>query len=61
MAASPCGWYLPITSPTVLADFLYGRFGCRPASCMPYSTRRCTGFSPSRTSGSARDTITLIA
>ena len=32
MAASPCGWYLPITSPTVLADFLYGRLGCSPAT-----------------------------
>ena len=50
-----------MTSPTVVADFLYGRFGCRPASCMPYSTRRCTGFSPSRTSGRARETMTDIA
>jgi len=23
-ALSPCGWYLPITSPTMRADFLYG-------------------------------------
>ena len=30
-------------------------------SNIAYSTRRCTGLSPSRTSGSARPTITLIA
>ena len=23
-AVSPCGWYLPMTSPTTLADFLFG-------------------------------------
>ena len=28
---------------------------------MAYRMRRCTGFSPSRTSGSARATITLMA
>ena len=26
-AKSPCGWYLPMTSPTVRADFMCGRFG----------------------------------
>ena len=57
---SPCGWYLPSTSPTTVADFLYGRPGTSPNSFIAYSTRRCTGFNPSRTSGSARDTITLI-
>ena len=31
------------------------------ASCIANRTRRCTGFRPSRTSGSARPTITLIA
>ena len=61
MAESPCGWYRPIVSPTTLAHFTYGRFGARPASYIEYSTRRCTGFRPSRTSGSARPTITLIA
>ena len=30
-------------------------------SCIANRTRRCTGFRPSRTSGSARPTITLIA
>ena len=50
-----------MTSPTMRADFLYGRFGCMPDSCMPKRIRRCTGLSPSRTSGSARDTMTLIA
>ena len=30
-------------------------------SCIANSTRRCTGFRPSRTSGSARPTITLMA
>ena len=61
MAESPCGWKEPITSPTTRADFLYGRFGCMPASCMPNSTRLCTGLRPSLTSGSARLTITLMA
>ena len=32
-----------------------------PISCKPNRIRRCTGFSPSRTSGSARPMITLIA
>ena len=31
-AVSPCGWYLPMTSPTVQADFLCGFVGERPAS-----------------------------
>ena len=32
---SPCGWYLPSTSPTILADFLYGRLDNTPKSSMP--------------------------
>ena len=32
-----------------------------PIVFMPYSTRRCAGLSPSRTSGSARPMMTLIA
>ena len=32
-----------------------------PESNIAYSTRRCTGLRPSRTSGSARPTMTLIA
>jgi hypothetical protein len=51
----------PITSPTTRAHFTYGRFQTLLASCIAYSTRRCTGLRPSRTSGSARPTITLIA
>ena len=35
--------------------------GCRPSSFIAYSTRRWTGFRPSRTSGSARPTMTDIA
>ena len=35
--------------------------GVNPISDMPYRIRRCTGFKPSRTSGSARPMITLIA
>ena len=50
-----------MTSPTTRADFRRGRFGCSPASCIAYRTRRCTGFRPSRASGSARETMTLIA
>ena len=37
------------------------RFGCSPSCCIEKRTRRCTGLSPSRASGSARPTITLIA
>ena len=44
-----------MTSPTVHADFLYARVGVRPDSFIAYRMRRCTGLSPSRTSGSARD------
>jgi hypothetical protein len=61
MAESPCGWYLPITSPTMRALFLYGRFQWLACSCIANRQRRCTGFKPSRASGSARPTITLIA
>ena len=59
-ALSPCGWYLPMTSPTMRADFLYGRFQSLFSSCIANSTRRCTGFRPSRASGMPA-TITLMA
>src|ERR1700688_3260713 len=58
MALSPCGWKLPITSPTALAHLACGLSGRRFCSYIEYRIRRCTGLSPSRTSGSARDTIT---
>ena len=61
MALSPWGWKLPITSPTIFAHLRYARFDARPISRMPYSTRRCDGFRPSRMSGSARPMITLMA
>ncbi len=60
-AASPCGWYLPSTSPTMRADFLYAEPARIPMSYMAYRMRRCTGFSPSRASGSARATMTDMA
>ena len=50
-----------MTSPTMRADFTYGRFGCRPFSFIENSARRWTGFRPSRTSGNARPTMTDIA
>ena len=37
---SPWGWYLPKTSPTIRADFLYGRFQPDPSSLIPYKMRR---------------------
>ena len=40
---------------------LNGLLGSRPSSCMANRMRLCTGFRPSRTSGSARPTITDIA
>jgi hypothetical protein len=52
---------LPITSPTIFAHLRYARFDARPIVRIPYSTRRCAGFNPSRASGSARPMITLIA
>ena len=57
---SPCGWYFPKTSPTIRADFLYGLFHPEPSSLIPYNILLCTGFRPSLTSGSARETITDI-
>ena len=58
---SPCGWYLPKTSPTILAHFLYDLSGVIPNSCNEYRILLWTGFKPSLTSGRARPTITLIA
>ena len=48
---SPCGWYLPITSPTICAHLTCLRSGAAPSRSSRYRTRRWTGFSPSRTSG----------
>ena len=42
-------------------DFMYFLFQSSPSSFMANRMRRCTGFRPSRTSGSARETITLMA
>jgi hypothetical protein len=39
----------------------YARLNDNPISDIAYKMRRCTGFSPSRMSGSARPMITLIA
>src|SRR4030095_5051262 len=61
MGASPCGWNLPMQSPTMRADFLYARFHETPIRFIVWSTRRCTGFRPSRMSGRARPTMTDIA
>ena len=33
-ATSPWGWYLPNTSPTSLALFLYEEFGLMPSPCI---------------------------
>ena len=51
----------PSTSPVTRAHFTCGRSGRKPVSYMSQRIRRCTGFSPSRTSGSARLTMTDIA
>ena len=47
-----------IRDSTVSADLRVGWLGSLPRSCMVYRMRRCTGFKPSRTSGSARWVIT---
>ena len=52
---------MPSTSPTQVADFLKGLSWVRPLSYMEYRIRRWTGFRPSRTSGRARPTMTLMA
>ena len=61
MAWSPCGWYLPMTSPVTRAHFMVGRSGRAPKSYIPQRIRRWTGFKPSRASGRARDTMTDMA
>jgi hypothetical protein len=50
----------PSASPTTPAHFRNGRLLRNANSCITYKMRRCTGLSPSRTSGSARLTITLM-
>ena len=58
---SPWGWYLPIQSPTIRADFLCGLSGVSPISIIVYRMRLCTGFKPSSTRGSALSKITNSA
>jgi hypothetical protein len=50
-----------MTSPTTRAHFRYGRFQTLFRPFWANRIRRCTGFMPSRASGSARATMTLIA
>ena len=57
IAVSPCGWNFPITSPTTRADFLNASSGANRNCRMANSKRRCTGLSPSRTSGNDLDII----
>ena len=61
MELSPWGWYLPMVSPTILADFLWGLSDRMPSSFMEYRVLLWTGFRPSRISGRALATITLMA
>jgi hypothetical protein len=50
-----------MTSPTTRAHFLYPDAGSSLSSRIAHSSRRCTGFSPSRTSGSDRAVIVDMA
>jgi hypothetical protein len=50
-----------MTSPTTRAHFTYGRLYTVVQFVHAEQHAACTGFKPSRTSGSARPTITLIA
>ena len=59
-AVSPWGWYFPRTSPTTVADFLWGLLYTSPSSDMAYMIFLWTGLRPSLTSGSARPTMTLM-
>lgn len=52
---------LPPAQAKRVAHLTYGRLYTLFISCMANRTRRCTGLRPSRTSGKARPTITLIA
>ena len=47
-----------MVSPTTRADLRYGVPGRNLICSIDHSTRRCTGLSPSRTSGMARAVIT---
>jgi hypothetical protein len=51
---------LPITSPTVRADFFGLAPAASPSSLIAYTIRRCTGFRPSPMKGSARSSTTYI-
>ena len=53
--------YLPMVSPTIRAHLRCGLSGPLFSSIIEKSTRRCTGFKPSLTSGNARCAITLMA
>ena len=50
-----------MTSPVTRAHFIQLRSGRAPMSCMPHRIRRWTGLRPSRTSGSARAVMTVMA
>jgi len=52
---------LPLVSPEIFAHLTRPAPGVKFKSFIATRIRRCEGFSPSRTSGSARLTITLIA
>src|SRR3954452_4263256 len=49
-----------MTFPTVFADFLKPFSYVFPSTCIAYKIRRCTGFKPSRASGSARSCIIYL-
>jgi len=51
---------LPITSPTVRADFFGFAPAFRPSSLIANTIRRCTGFNPSPMKGRARSRTTYI-
>src|SRR5262245_7224989 len=62
MAPSPCGWYRPLTSPTIWADFVAFRSDVRFESWyIVYRMGRWTGLRTSRISGSARPVTTDMA
>ena len=61
MALFPCGWNLAMVSPVTRAHLTNGRSGRKPCCSMSQMIRRCTGLSPSRTSGRARAMMTDMA
>ena len=61
MLMSPCGWYRFIVSPTMAAHLVVADAGAQAQVVHGDQDAPLDGLSPSRTSGRARLTMTLMA